>query len=67
MKQDGVNHTYVHGDDTLKLVGVGGFRWHKDYILPLYQTQDECTHDLTRLDFDNMIKAALWLNGVLHS
>ncbi len=67
VKQDGVNHTYVHGDDTLKLVGVGGFRWQKDYILPLYQTQDECTLDLTRLDFDNMIKAALWLNGVLHS
>ena len=22
--------TYVHGNDTLKLVGAGGFRWHED-------------------------------------
>ncbi len=59
--------TYVHGDDTLKLSGGSIFKWHKDYILPLYQSQDECTQELVANDFDNMIKATLWLNGVLNS
>lgn len=57
--------TYVHGDDTLKLIGAGGFRWHEDYILPLSQIQDVCTKDLPENDFDNMIRAALWLNDIL--
>lgn len=57
--------TYIHGDDSLKL-GVGsGIKWHEDYILPLYQTQDECVKEISKYDFGNMIKAALWLNGVL--
>ena len=57
--------TYIHGDDSLKL-GVGScIKWHEDYILPLYQTQDECIKEISKYDFDNMIKAALWLNGVL--
>lgn len=59
--------TYVHGDDTLKIGGTGRFKWYKDYILPLYQTQNECILDLSKYDFDNMIKAALWLNGVLNN
>ena len=59
--------TYVHGDDTLKLAGAGGIQWHEDYILPLYQTQDGCTKVLPKNDIDNMVKAALWLNGILHS
>ena len=57
--------TYVHGVDTLKLGGTGGFRWHEDYILPLSQTQDVCTQEFMEHDFGNMIKAALWLSGIL--
>lgn len=57
--------TYIHGDDSLKLGAGSGVKWHEDYILPLYQTQDECVKEISKYDFDNMIKAALWLNGVL--
>ena len=64
---DEIYDTYVHGEDTLKLLGAGGVRWHEDYIMPLYQTQVECIKDLPENDFYNMIKTALWLNGILHS
>ena len=64
---DDIYDTYVHGDDTLKLLGGSRIKWYKDYILPLYQTQDECTQELVANGFDNMIKTALWLNRVLDS
>ena len=66
-KANDIYDTYVHGDDTLKLAGAGGIQWHEDYILPLYQTQDDCTKVLPKNDIDNMVKAALWLNDILHS
>lgn len=59
--------TFIHGDDSLRL-GIGsGMRWHDDYVLPLYQTRNECVVWLGKHNIDNMVKAALWLNRILHS